>query len=274
MAKIREPVASGRFYVKDESELRQQVEGCFTHDIGPGRVPTVGDSASMIDMVTPHAGLPFSGPVAAHAYDRLASAGRPATVVIIGPNHTGVGANVALPENDAWRTPLGTVEVDTDLREDLLDRTDAVVDGSAHAGEHAAEVQLPFLQFLYDDFTILPISLRRQTADISHRLGDALAAHSTEDTAILASSDFTHYEPHEVALEHDRLALDQIEATDPDGLIETVNRENLTVCGYGAIASLLVANPDPDVDILAHATSGDTGGSKDSVVGYAAIALE
>lgn len=275
MASARRPAVAGRFYAGDERSLREQVEASFTHEIGPGSVPTTTTGPPEITgLVAPHAGLPFSGPVAAHSYAALAESGTPETVVIVGPNHTGVGAAVAVPGDDEWQTPLGSVPIDADLREHLVEDTDATIDDRAHASEHAAEVQLPFLQYLYDDLAVLPISLRRQDAEVSRQLGDALAAHIDEGTVVIASSDFTHYEPHDVAIERDELALDRIEANDQAGLIETVQREGLSVCGYGAIAAMLRASDDDtQVDVLAHATSGDTAGSRDDVVGYASVAV-
>ena len=275
MTSARQPAVAGRFYAGDEPSLREQVEAMFTHEVGPGSVPTTADgSPEIAGLVAPHAGLPFSGPVAAHSYAALADSGTPETIVIVGPNHTGVGAAVAVPGDDEWRTPLGAVPIDDDLREKIVEETDVTVDDRAHASEHAAEVQLPFLQYLYDDLAVLPISLRRQDAEVSRELGDALATHADTETVVIASSDFTHYEPHGVAIERDKLALDRIRANDPAGLIETVEREGLSVCGYGAIAAMLWASgEDAEVDLLAHATSGDTAGGRDDVVGYASVAV-
>ncbi|MFB6202845.1 MAG: AmmeMemoRadiSam system protein B [Halorhabdus sp.] len=274
MADVREPAVAGQFYAGTAQSLREQVTGSYTHPIGPGRVPdVVPGSPSVNGLVAPHAGMPYSGPIAAHAYAALAASGQPETVVIVGPNHTGIGAPVALPGHGRWRTPLGTLSIATALRDTLADRTDATIDERAHAREHAAEVQLPFLQERFDGVEILPISLRRQDAETARALGTAIASASDEGTVVIASSDFTHYEPHDVALERDKLALAQIRAADPDGLVETVDAEGLSVCGYGAIATMLHA-VDGEPDVLAHATSGDTAGSTDEVVSYAAVAVE
>lgn len=274
MTDRRDPAVSGRFYAGHERGLREQIDSCYTHEVGPGSKPAVATkSPSIRGMVVPHAGVPFSGPVAAHAYAALATAGRPERVVIVGPNHTGVGAPVALPGTDRWTTPFGAVPVADELRATLADATDATVDERAHAREHAAEVQLPFLQNRYDDVSILPISLRRQDAETARRLGAAIETATDAETVVVASSDFTHYEPHDVALERDELALERIQEGDPDGLVETVEQEGLSVCGYGAIATMLQAI-NGDVDVLAHATSGNTAGSKDDVVGYAAVTVE
>lgn len=274
MTEVRQPAVAGRFYAGEEQSLRWQLHDCYVHAVGPGSRPAVSDGPPTIGgLVAPHAGVPFSGPVAAHAYAALAESGRPETVVVIGPNHTGVGASVALPSADRWRTPMGELPIATDLREVIAEETDAMIDDRAHAREHAAEVQLPFLQDHYGEVSILPISLRRQDVGTARRLGSALGTARDETTVIVASSDFTHYEPHDVALERDEFALDRIRADDPDGLVETVAREGLSVCGYGAIAAMLHAvsgNPQ----VLAHATSGDTAGSRAEVVGYAAVAVE
>ncbi|WP_135662495.1 AmmeMemoRadiSam system protein B [Halorhabdus rudnickae] len=274
MTNVRDPAVSGRFYAGDERALREQIASVYAHEIGPGSRPDVQPGEpSIAGLVVPHAGLPFSGPVAAHAYAALAVSGRPDTVVVVGPNHTGVGEPVALPGSDDWRTPLGDLPVDKALRGVLSETTEATVDERAHAGEHAAEVQLPFLQDLSDELSILPISLRRQDGETARRLGSTIEEAIDEATVVIASSDFTHYEPHEKALERDELALDRIRADNPDGLLETVEREGLSVCGYGAIATMLRA-VDGESEVLAHATSGDTAGSKDEVVGYAAVAVE
>ncbi|WP_136689904.1 AmmeMemoRadiSam system protein B [Halorhabdus amylolytica] len=274
MTDVRDPAVAGRFYAGTERALREQIDSVYAHGIGPGSRPEVRTGEpSVAGLVVPHAGMPFSGPVAAHAYAALAASGRPKTVVVVGPNHTGVGSPMALPGNDRWLTPLGDVPVATELRDEIATETDATVDDRAHTREHAAEVQLPFLQDLYDGASILPISLRRQDAEKARRLGAAIDDAGDDATVVVASSDFTHYEPHDIALQRDELALDRIRASDPDGLVETVEREGLSVCGYGAIATMLRA-VEGDVDVLAHATSGDTAGSKDEVVGYAAVAVE
>lgn len=274
MTGVRNPAVSGRFYADSEQALTEQVHSSYTHAVGPGSRPdvTTGDP-TIGGVIAPHAGLPFSGPVAAHAYAALAASGRPETVVILGPNHTGLGARVALPEYDTWRTPLGDLPVATDLREDIADATAATVDGRAHAREHAAAVQLPFLQDLYGSVSILPISLRRQDAETAREMGQALADLRADGTVIVASSDFTHYEPHDVALERDALALERIREHDAGGFLEAVDREGLSICGYGAIATMLYA-VEGTVDVLAHATSGDTAGSPEDVVSYAAVTVE
>lgn len=274
MTNLRTPAVAGRFYAENEQALRDQIHSCYRHDVGPGTSPGVEDGPPAIrGIVAPHAGLPFSGPVSAHAYAALEASGRPETVVIIGPNHTGIGASIALPEADEWRTPLGDHQIDERLRQTVKAETDATIDGLAHRREHAAEVHLPFLQERFGDVSILPISLRRQDKTTASALGEVLRVTSDDDTVIIASSDFTHYEPHEVALERDQLALDPIREMDPDGLIETVQREGLSVCGYGAIATMMHA-VEGTVEVLKHATSGDTSGSKDEVVSYAALTVE
>lgn len=272
MTTVRDPAVAGQFYAADTDTLRDQIQSCFEDPIGPGSMPDVREKSPSIEgLVAPHAGLPYSGPVAAHAYGSLATSGQPGTVVIIGPNHTGAGASVALPASERWRTPLGELPIAMDIRDQLEAETVAEIDERAHVREHAAEVQLPFLQRLFDEVSILPISLRRQGVETARQLGTALAS-AAEDVTIVASSDFTHYERHEVALERDEHAIERIRADDPDGLVSTVENEGLSVCGYGAIATMLHA-VDGEVSVLAHATSGDTAGSKDDVVSYAAIAV-
>lgn len=275
----RSPAVAGQFYEGAEDRLREQVEWAFTHDLGPGSVPDVHEgSPDLRGLVVPHAGYQFSGPIAAQSYAALARAGSPDAAVIVGPNHRGPGAPVALPAADAWRTPLGTVEIASDLQDDLLDTDVATEDGQAHAGEHAAEVQLPFLQFCYPDISVLPIAMSTQDLATSRELGTALAdcVAGDEDVVFVASTDLTHYEPHEEALERDERALAAIEAGDLEGLYHAVENEGVTMCGYGPTAAVLTACEElgaTDVEQYTHATSADAGGDPERVVGYAAAGI-
>jgi hypothetical protein len=276
---VRAPAVAGRFYAGTAADLEAQIEDCFTHDLGPGSVPTVADGPPELRaVVAPHAGYPYSGPVAAHGFAALARSGTPETAIIVGPNHTGRGAGVAVAAADRWQTPLGEVTIDDDLRETLRSHSDeAVIDDSAHVGEHAAEVEIPFLQYLFDDIAVLPISMRKQDSEASHDLGAAMAAAASDRNVVfVASTDMTHYEPHERAVERDRLAIERMEAVDPDGLIEVVRREDLSMCGYGAVAASFVAAREQGAshgELYQHATSGDTTGDRSQVVGYCSMGV-
>lgn len=273
----RDPAAAGRFYAGTEDELRSQIEKCFTDRHGPGEVPEVEEGADdLIGLISPHAGYPYSGPIAAHGYSYLAESGKPERIVILGPNHTGRGGGVAMDPSDYWTTPLGDVKVDRSFAEKILNRSDLVeFDPDAHQGEHSIEVQLPFFQFLFSgEFKILPISIGRQTVEVSENLGGVLGELVDEGTLIIASSDFTHYEPMKPAKRKDKKAVERIEDMDWRGFLDLVSKEDLSICGYSPIAILMVAAGKIGVEetrLFKYATSGDTAGSPGRVVGYCSL---
>jgi AmmeMemoRadiSam system protein B len=276
-ASVRPPAVSGAFYESDPARLRRQIEWCFDHPKGPGRRPRPWGSRRVIGLVVPHAGLMFSGPVAACAYLRMAEGRRPGVVIIVGPDHWGRGPAVALSPHPRWRTPLGDVPTVHEVVAALRGRGIAV-DGRGHAGEHSVEVQLPFVQFLAYGGPVVPIVMAEQDAETAGGLAEALAdALGAVDGLLIASSDLSHYVPHEQAMEVDRSAIDAVVARDPRRLLDLAARRHVTMCGAGPVAAVLEAAGRlgaERVDVLQHATSADTGGDHDSVVGYAAVALE
>jgi len=149
---MRKPVVAGAFYAGTEASLRRQIEECFEHALGPGALPAPAGRAEerVLGLVSPHAGYVYSGPVAAHGFFSLASQRKPQTVVILGPNHSGLGADVAVSREDRWQTPLGQVELDAELGQSIITASQvAQWDDLAHSREHSIEVQVPFLQYIY-----------------------------------------------------------------------------------------------------------------------------
>lgn len=279
----RAPAVAGRFYEGDTEALREQVRSMFTHRLGPGDVPSPADDGeSITGLVSPHAGLPYSGPVAAHGIAAVAKRERPDVLVLVGPNHTGMGDPVAVSEADGWRTPLGTVPVHDGLRADLVGRSSyATLDERAHGGEHSLEVQLPFFQFLYDrPPSIVPVVMGSQTPETIDDLGSSLtsAVETSEDSVLLvASTDLTHYEPQAVAESNDQQVIDRIEDLDADGLVDVVERESISMCGYGPTAAVIEASRSLGAQTgrcLQYATSGDVTGSTGEVVGYCSATVE
>ncbi|WP_425277007.1 AmmeMemoRadiSam system protein B [Pyrolobus fumarii] len=278
---VRRPAVAGMFYEADPEALRSQIEWCFTHTLGPGKLPPRGGGSERLSVgfVSPHAGYMYSGPVAAHVYYQLALEKKPDTVVIVGPNHTGLGTLVSVMVEGVWETPLGRVEIDSELAKLIVKYSDlADIDDKAHLFEHSVEVQVPFLQYIYgDEFRIVPIVMWDQTPRAARDLGEAVAKAAAElgrDVIYIASSDFTHYEPHEVAAKKDRLAIDKILALDPEGLHEVIQRYDISMCGPGPVMSMLYyarARGASNAQLLKYATSGDVTGDRSSVVGYAAI---
>lgn len=280
MTAVRSPAVAGQFYAGDETGLRKQIESTFTHDIGPGAIPDVrSGEPDLTALVSPHAGYPYSGPVAAHGFGALAESGRPDVVVIVGPNHGGFGEPVAITEADRWETPLGEVPVHTELRDLVADAAVVTVDERTHAGEHSIEVQVPFLQYLFGEVPILPVAMTRQDADTATDLAGTLepALGAVDGTAVLvASTDLSHYEPQHVAEQKDESAIDRMSDLDTRGLYEVIESSDVSMCGYGPTAAVIEAAEamgSRDGELLRYATSGDTAGSTAEVVGYASIAI-
>jgi len=282
MVKVRRPCQAGAFYAGTHESLKKQVEQCFLHELGPRKIPEVAETGprQVVGLICPHAGYMFSGPIAAHAYYELAIDGKPDVVVLLGPNHTGYGSALAVMNEGIWRTPLGDVEVDSAVANQIVQVSGIVdVDDSAHSMEHSIEVQLPFLQYLYDSkFKIVPICFLMQDLSSAREVGKAVGkVLAGKNAVVIASSDMTHYEPQERAERKDRMALEAVEAMDEAKFYSTVETQNITACGYGPIAALITASKSlgaKEAKLLCYKTSGDIVGDYSSVVGYAAFCFK
>jgi AmmeMemoRadiSam system protein B len=282
MVKVRRPTQAGTFYEGTAESLKMQIENCFLHKLGPGKIPQIVKTGprNVLGLVCPHAGYIYSGPMAAHAYYKLASDGKPDVVVIFGPNHTGYGSALAVMNEGSWRTPLGDVEIDSDIANQIVNESHIVdVDESAHRFEHSIEVQLPFLQYLYDsNFKVVPICFLMQDLSSAREVGKATArVLAGKNAIVIASSDMTHYEPQESASKKDRLVLEAVEAMDEAELYSVIEMQNISACGYGPIIALITAAKNlgaKEAKLLCYKTSGDVTGDYSSVVGYAAVCFK
>lgn len=280
-SKIRYPKQAGSFYAGSQETLRKQIEECFTHRLGPGRLPEINKEGprKIVGLVCPHAGYMFSGPVAAHAYYDLASDGSADVFVILGPNHHGLGSGVSIMDRGVWRTPLGDVEIDMQTAKEIIRRSGIIdVDESAHTYEHSIEVQIPFLQYIYgSSFKFIPICFLMQDLSTCREIGEALAnALTGKNAVIIASTDLTHYEPHATAIKKDNLAINAIQRMDEELLFSVLQSHNISACGYGPVATLLTAAKTmnaKNVKLLSHKTSGDVTNDNSAVVGYAALSI-
>jgi hypothetical protein len=270
------------FYEGNAEALKVQVENCFLHQFGPRKLPEVNVNGprKVLGLVCPHAGYVYSGPVAANAFFSLALDGKPDVVVVLGPNHTGEGSALAVMNEGAWRTPLGDVEVDGEVANDIVKETGIVdVDEVAHRHEHSIEVQLPFLQYLYGGkFKFVPICFLMQDLESAVEVGRALTEALVDRNAVVvASSDFTHYEPQASVNRKDLAALKAVETLDETKFYSILEAENVSACGYAPIAALMTYAKGLGAtksEILSHKTSGDITGNKNSVVGYAAVSVK
>lgn len=280
MTNIRRPAVAGQFYPVSPAALHAAVTEAYASPLGPGAVPVVAQNrlSRVFGIVVPHAGYQYSGPGAAWAFAELAHDGRPAAAILLGVNHHGLGAPVALSPAQGWATPLGIVPVAGDLSVRLMELdADVVLDERAHRLEHSLEVQVPFLQTLYGTLDILPILLGQVTPSLLDRLGVAISRLTEEfDLIIVASTDFSHYIPHREAEVLDHLALQQIAAISPAGLLDIVQRKGITMCGVYPVAVLLTAARAVGASsarVLHYHTSGDVTGDRQEVVGYGAAVV-
>ena len=265
---VRPPAVAGQFYPGRADVLLRDIREYTS---------TKTEQQPALGCIVPHAGYMYSGHVAGALY---ASLKLPKRFVILCPNHTGVGAPLAINSEGAWETPLGEVSIDSELAQSLKEKFSLLTEDSlAHQTEHALEVQLPFLQALAADFSFVPITVGTGRLEVLQALGKVIAQaiQSSEQPAmVIASSDMNHYESDAATRVKDQKAIDRIFALDPEGLHETVQREHITMCGYGPAVVMLTAAKAlgaTRAELVKYATSGDVSGDKDWVVGYAGIAI-
>lgn len=265
---MRTATVAGAFYEAEKHILEEQLRECFSG-------LTIEEEADIIGAVVPHAGYMYSGSVAANVYARLPKAD---TYVILGPNHHGMGSLVAVSA-DRWIMPAGEVEVDrafvNALPKGVID-----VDETAHRYEHSIEVQLPFLQFLFDKtFLIVPICMGLSDEVTTREVGEDLAstiAKLGKKVILIASSDFTHYEPAGIASTKDEYVIEAITELNVAKFYHRIYERNVTACGVGPIAAVMYAAKELGATrgkMIKYATSGDVTGDRSSVVGYGGIII-
>lgn len=263
---IRQPAVAGRFYPADLRELERHVR----------QFVGVGAEARVVPAcMVPHAGYVFSGRVAGAVYARLVL---PKRIIVIGPRHRPRGADLAINTEGAWQTPLGPAQIDSQLARALVGACPHLIeDELAHRNEHSLEVQLPFLQVLAGDFRFVPIAIGTldfsELSDLGHALAKVISA-AGEPVLLIASSDMNHYEPEDVTRAKDRLAIDQLLALNPRGLLDAVRHKHITMCGCGPAVATLTAALDLGVtsaELVRYATSAEILGDRDDVVGYAGM---
>ena len=265
----RQPAVAGQFYPGNSAQLRGDLatmmpESHCSHNRVTG-------------IIAPHAGYIYSGGIAGKVY---ASIDIPATVLILGPNHRGIGPAVALYPAGEWLTPLGSTPINTQLNS-LLNHYVPFIqeDFLAHEFEHSLEVQVPFIQYLRPDVSISALCLGHGDYFAIKQIGKGIAVALREyggEVLIVASSDMTHYESAASARRKDGLALDKVLNLNPEGLLQVCSSEHITMCGVIPAAIMLVAAKELGViqaELVAYGTSGDVTGDDQQVVGYAALAV-
>ena len=263
---IRKPAVAGYFYPRDPIRLREMIEQFL--------VPQA-ERIKALGALCPHAGYTYSGPVAGAVYSHIHI---PERVVLIGPNHTGLGAKASIMVQGSWLTPLGEVEVDSSLASKILENSQYLKeDTQAHLAEHSLEVQIPFLQYFRPQVKIVPIAIMGISYDTAREVGETIGkAVASQEALVIASSDMTHYESQNVAAEKDHKALETILNLDPQGLYERVMAKNISMCGVmPAIATLTacIHLGCQKAQLIRYMTSGDTTGDYSQVVGYAGVII-
>ncbi len=262
----RSPIVAGQFYPGQPAALAGLVAKYLGAAVKKDAEPTI------LAMV-PHAGYPYSGPVCGAV---LAQANLADRILLLGPNHTGRGARLSLWPDGAWNIPGGAVPVDERTASALLAAEPALTpDRDAHLGEHSLEVILPFLRALNPDVSIIPLCVSEHNPQrllgAAENMADVLAG-LDHPVSIVVSSDMSHYVSREEAETLDALALERVEALDPEGLYRTVRQNGVTMCGVLPMTlGLAMANRlgASKARIAAYATSGDATGDYRQVVGYA-----
>jgi hypothetical protein len=269
---VRTPAVAGLFYPASCRALTDEVARYLDPTAHP---------EPMIAAVSPHAGLMYSGPIAGSVYSRIAL---PGTVILLGPNHTGLGPAVSVYPEGAWQMPDAIISVDRDLVQAFLAHCPfAKADTAAHQHEHSLEVQLPFLYQQRHEIRILPIVLGIRDPELCQAIGDSLAtivsqhAKSTGEVPLLvASTDMNHYESDAVTRVKDQYAIAAIERLDPVGLNVAVTEHDISMCGIAPTLAVLHAARilgATSATLVGYATSGDRTGDRRRVVGYAGFVI-
>lgn len=263
----RTPAVANMFYPGDKDRLKEQL----TTFVRP-----VPEPRKVLAAISPHAGYMYSGEVAGAVFSQIRI---PDDMVILGPNHRGMAATVALSASGIWEMPMGPVPINKALAESILKVSTSGVtikdDPHAHAMEHSIEVQVPFLQFLRPEVSIVPIALSHLTYDACQQVGQALVRGIQDygkEVLLVASTDMTHYESQESAKAKDKLAIDRILDLDAKGLYETVARHRISMCGVIPTTIVIEACKilgAGKAELVQYATSGDVTGDYAQVVGYA-----
>ena len=254
--------------------MREELQRLF--GAGPEEmVPRDERLETPLGLILPHAGYMYSGEVAAQGFRAAARYGAPEAVVILGTNHTGYGGEITVPDPEPWLTPLGEVPVAEELLRGIEGLPGVVRDRRAFTREHSVEVQLPFIQYLFGPVPFVPAVVLTQDLKTIEEFGVGLAKLvKGRGVWIVASSDFTHYEPHQVATEKDKAAVKEILELNLDGFLRVVEEYRISICGVGAIGILIAAARTlglGNAELLDYRTSGEVSGYTAEVVGYAAV---
>jgi AmmeMemoRadiSam system protein B/AmmeMemoRadiSam system protein A len=264
---VKRPDLAGQWYSADRDELAAELDDYMAR----AEIPRI--DGRVLGMICPHAGYAYSGEVAGYGFKALGGAPY-RTVVIIGFTHRKFSDGISVYDRGAFRTPLGDAEVDTEFARALMGQSGIF---SFHpdlfADENSVEMIVPFAQAALPGAKIVPVCIGRQDYKLCEDLAEALerAVNGREDVLIIASTDMSHFHPHDEAREMDEFTIEKIKGLDPWGLYGEVKAGNAELCGASPVAALMLAMKRLGADnvrILKYGNSGDATGDRDKVVGY------
>lgn len=273
---LRRPAVAGTWYPADAARLSAEVER-YVEAVSDADTCDVPGDADVIALVAPHAGLVYSGPVAAHAY-RFLKFREYESIVLVGPSHYVGFAGASVWSRGAFDTPLGPLRIDEPAAKRLAAACPVLSDiPEAHEREHSLELQLPFLAALAPSTPIVPIVMGFQTRETAEGLADGLVeALRGRRVLLIASSDLSHFYDADQASALDREVIDRVDALDDDGLMGLLEARADHACGGGPMVSVLRAARALGATrsrVVRYANSGDVSGDMTSVVGYMAAAV-
>jgi MEMO1 family protein len=258
--KIRKPYVAGRFYPGTKKEIEEMLEQILEREKESIQYELA--EKHIIGGVSPHAGYMFSAYQAVHLFELIRRSDKKYdTFVIVNPNHSGFGSEIALDSNDYWETPFGSVKIDKAMGEVM----NLSVSSEAHRFEHSGEVMIPMLQYFLDyEFEILPVSVSKQTPDMAEAIAGQVFDANMElqkELFFIASSDFSHYVRPEIGEKMDQYVIDAILKLDKDSVYKQVKDKRISVCGYAPIMALidysLKSAKNPQVSMLKKGHSGE-----------------
>ena len=261
MTQIRQPAVAGLFYPADKQSLKDDIHQYL-------KQASVEQQEHPKAIVVPHAGYIYSGPIAAAAFKQLIPfKDKIKRIVLLGPSHRVAFSGLAVPKSDVFKTPLGNIQIDQKAIQSLSDLPQVIVSDQAHHEEHSLEVQLPFLQEILDEFTLVPLVVgdaeRHEVAEVNNKLwGD-------QHTLFVISTDLSHYHNYNEAKQLDRATSDAIINLKPD----LIGYED--ACGRNGLKGIMTVAEEKNlsIELLDLRNSGDTAGDKNRVVGYGAYVI-
>jgi len=267
---IRESIADGSFYPGDPDILHGQINEFLDNTES-------SDIENIKAIVCPHAGYIYSGQIAAYSYRQIAGK-KFDSIFIIAPSHSEYFNFISIYNGNAYRTPLGLVYIDKERAKILADKSSAIeLSAYGHRDEHSLEVQLPFLQVLFEDIKIVPIVIGQQNSRNIKELGNAIGnLFKNENILIVASTDLSHYHPYDIAVTLDKKVEKLVNNFDPEKLMLEFLRNNAEMCGGGPVISAMIASKIMGANcskILNYKNSGDVSGDRSAVVGYLSAAF-